>query len=67
MGSKVSRDADVIVIGAGNAAACAALTARAEGARVMMLERAPPHARAGNSAFTGGAYRFAHNGIEDLR
>ena len=60
------RDADVIVVGAGNAAACAALTARAEGARVLMLERAPRESRAGNSAFTGGAYRFAHNGIEDL-
>ena len=45
---------DVIVVGAGNAATCAALSARENGARVLMLEIAPEEARGGNSAFTGG-------------
>ena len=66
MANAFNHDADVIVVGGGNAAACAALSARAQGARVLMLERAPPDSRAGNSAFTGGAYRFAHNGALDL-
>ena len=46
---------DVIVVGAGNAATCAALSAREGGARVLMLEIAPEEARGGNSCFTGGA------------
>ena len=33
--------ADVIVVGAGNAAFCAALAAQERGARVLMLEAAP--------------------------
>ena len=49
---------DVLVIGAGNAAANAALQAREMGATVAMLETAPKEARGGNSAFTGGAFRF---------
>ena len=49
---------DVLVIGAGNAAANAALPAREQGASVVMLETAPNEARGGNSHFTGGAFRF---------
>ncbi len=58
---------DVIVVGAGNAAFCAALAAREQGAKVTVLERAPEGERGGNSRFTAGAFRFAYNGIEDLR
>lgn len=57
---------DVLVVGAGNAAMCAALSARSEGARVLMLEAAPFEERGGNSHYTGGAFRFAFGGIEDL-
>src|ERR1700755_208504 len=57
---------DVLVIGAGNAAANAALAAHAAGASVAMVETAPIDARAGNSAFTGGAFRFVYDGIDDL-
>jgi tricarballylate dehydrogenase len=31
-----------------------------------MLETAPEDARGGNSAFTGGAFRFVYSGVEDL-
>ena len=50
-------DADVIVVGAGNAAACAAISARNNGASVLMLEAAPQDERGGNSTYTAGAMR----------
>jgi tricarballylate dehydrogenase len=43
---------DVIVVGGGNAAMCAALAARLAGARVLVLERAPEHMRGGNTRHT---------------
>src|SRR5215470_14906059 len=57
---------DVLVVGAGNAALCAAISAHESGARVLMLEAAPIEERGGNSHFTGGAFRFAFAGIDDL-
>ena len=42
------------------------LTVHEQGAKAVMLESAHFEARGGNSHYTGGAYRFAHNGIEDL-
>jgi tricarballylate dehydrogenase len=57
---------DVIVVGAGNAATCAALSAREAGAEVLMLEIAPEEARGGNSCFTGGAFRVVYRGAADL-
>src|SRR5438105_9059557 len=57
---------DVLVVGAGNAALCAAISAHENGARVVMLEAAPFEERGGNSHFTGGAFRFAYRGVDDL-
>jgi tricarballylate dehydrogenase len=57
---------DVVVAGAGNAALCAAMAAVDEGASVLVLERAPEYLRGGNSFFTGGLFRFAYDGIEDI-
>ncbi|QSE80262.1 FAD-dependent tricarballylate dehydrogenase TcuA [Rhodococcus koreensis] len=57
----------VIVVGAGNAALCAALAARERGAEVLVLERADKTRRGGNTAFTAGAMRVAYNGVDDLR
>ncbi len=58
---------DVIVVGAGNAALCAALSAQEQGARVVVLERAPEEESGGNSRFTAGAIRVAYRGVDDLR
>jgi tricarballylate dehydrogenase len=67
MNLELPREApDVLVVGAGNAALCAAISAHENGARVLMLEAAPFEERGGNSHFTGGAFRFAFGGVDDL-
>lgn len=58
---------DVVVVGAGNAALCAALAAADEGTRVLVLERAPKSERGGNSTFTAGAMRVVYDGLDDIR
>jgi tricarballylate dehydrogenase len=58
---------DVVVIGAGNAAFCAALSAHEGGARVLMLEAAPEEEHGGNSRFASGVLRFAFRGVDDVR
>jgi tricarballylate dehydrogenase len=60
-------DFDVVVVGGGNAALCAALAAAEAGARVQVLERAPHGAHGGNSMFTAGAMRFAYRHADDIR
>ena len=57
----------MVVVGAGNAALCAAISARESGAAVTVLERAPKSLRGGNSAFTAGAMRVAYSGLDDIR
>jgi tricarballylate dehydrogenase len=57
---------DVIVLGGGNAAFCAALAAREAGASVIVIEAAPEAERGGNSRFTAGGMRVAYKGVADL-
>ncbi len=58
---------DVVVVGGGNAAFCAALAAAESGASVLVLERAPEAESGGNSRFTAGAFRCVYDGVEDLK
>ena len=58
---------DVIVVGAGNAALCAAMSAKEQAKSVVVLERAPREKRGGNTAFTAGGFRMVHNGVEDIK
>ena len=56
---------DVLVIGGGNAALCAALTARESGASVLLLEAAPREWRGGNSSHTRNI-RCMHAAPQDV-
>jgi tricarballylate dehydrogenase len=56
---------DVLVVGGGNAALCAALAAADAGARVTMIERAPMNERGGNSKYTRNI-RVAHGSLPDM-
>ena len=58
---------DVVVVGKGNAALCAALAARDAGATVAMLEAASADESGGNSRFAGGVMRFVYDSVDDLR
>ncbi len=58
---------DVVVVGAGNAALCAAIAAREAGARVLVVEKASEGERGGNSFFSGGGFRYPYEGLDDIR
>ena len=58
---------DVIVVGKGNAALCAALSAADNGAKVLVLEAASEEDSGGNSRFAGGVMRFAYESVDDLK
>tara|TARA_Y100001934_G_scaffold248086_1_gene308421 strand:- start:27127 stop:28635 length:1509 start_codon:yes stop_codon:yes gene_type:complete len=65
--TKLLKNTDVLVIGAGNAAMCSALAARENGADVKVLEAASIEDRGGNSTYTAGAMRVVFNSIDDLK
>src|SRR3979490_3128531 len=56
---------DVLVIGGGNAALCAAISARGAGASVLVLEGAPKFYRGGNTRHTRNM-RCAHDAATDI-
>ncbi|MGH2868452.1 MAG: FAD-dependent tricarballylate dehydrogenase TcuA [Solirubrobacteraceae bacterium] len=58
-------DWDVVIIGSGNAALVAALTARHLAGRVLILERAPYHMRGGNTRHTRNI-RCAHDADDEF-
>lgn len=57
---------DVIVVGGGNAGFSAAHAAIERGRRVVLLERGERDLAGGNSYYTAGATRIAHEGLDDL-
>jgi len=63
----LTADWDVIVVGGGNAALSAALSAREKARKVLVLERAPEEVSGGNSRFTAGMFRVVYDGVEDLK
>ncbi|MEZ5909977.1 MAG: FAD-dependent tricarballylate dehydrogenase TcuA [Hyphomicrobiaceae bacterium] len=63
----MSESFDVVVVGAGNAALCAAISAHESGAKVLVLEKASVEEKGGNSYFTAGGFRFVHSGLDDVR
>src|SRR4029453_4299626 len=61
----LSRKYDVLVIGGGNAALCAAISASRAGASVLVLEGAPKFYRGGNTRHTRNM-RCAHDAATDI-
>ncbi len=60
-------DLDVVVVGAGNAALAASVSAVEHGARrVLVLEKAPREMRGGNTHWSGGLLRIAYDKAADL-
>ncbi len=61
----LSRKFDVLVIGGGNAALCAAISARRAGASVLVLEGAPKFYRGGNTRHTRNM-RCSHDAATEI-
>ncbi len=57
----MEQETDIVVIGGGNAALCAAITAAEAGSKVLILETAPKAYRGGNSRHTRN-FRCMHQG-----
>ena len=58
---------DVLVAGSGNAGFSAAVAAKQAGAKsVVLIDKCPENWAGGNTYFTAGAYRTAHDGTSDL-
>lgn len=60
-------DTDLVIVGAGNAACCAAMAAKDAGANPVVLETAPKSERGGNSYFVAGSSRWVFNNIDELQ
>ena len=64
MDSESGNEYDVIVVGGGNAALCAAISAAEQGGRVLLLERSPESERGGNSTYTDGKFRAVYDAAD---
>jgi tricarballylate dehydrogenase len=56
----------LVIIGSGNAALCAGISALENGAEILIIEKADENEWGGNSRYTAGAMRFAYDSNEDL-
>ena len=65
-GIDLSKIYDVLIVGGGNAALCAAMTARESGAEVLLLESAPKDFRGGNSRHTRNLRYLHESGNDNL-
>lgn len=65
-GVDFSKIYDVLIVGGGNAALCAAMTARESGAEVLLLESAPKDFRGGNSRHTRNLRYLHESGNDNL-
>ncbi len=63
-GAKASYDCDIVVVGGGIAGLSAAVTGRERGADVILVEKAPPEGRGGNTRFADAQMRFPHEADE---
>lgn len=63
-GAAATYDCDVAVVGSGIAGLSAALTAAEVGASVILVEKAPPAGRGGNTRFADAQMRFPHTADE---
>ena len=57
---------DVVVVGGGNAGFSAAHAAKEAGATVLIIEKGSESEAGGNSFYTAGAFRVAHDGLDAL-
>ncbi|MEK4384419.1 FAD-dependent tricarballylate dehydrogenase TcuA [Solibacillus sp. FSL W7-1464] len=63
----LNEQADIVVVGAGNAALCAAISAAEHGAKVTVLEISSEEEKGGNTTYTHGSIRFAFKDGEEVR
>jgi tricarballylate dehydrogenase len=64
--SQVDEQVDVVVVGGGNAGFSAAHAAAGRGRRVLLLEKGVDEEAGGNSYYTAGAFRIAHDGLDSV-
>ena len=63
-GARARYECDVVVVGGGIAGLSTALGARQAGANVILIEKAPPAERGGNTRFADAQMRFPHEADE---
>ncbi len=63
-GAKAHYECDVVVVGSGIAGLSTAMGAREAGADVILIEKAPPEGRGGNTRFADAQMRFPHEADE---
>jgi tricarballylate dehydrogenase len=63
-GAKARYKCDIVVVGGGVAGLSAAVAGREAGASVILIEKAPPEGRGGNTRFADAQMRFPHEADE---